>query len=855
MTQNELERYEPAAIEAKWQAAWAADDAFSVPNPDPASSADARSTYVLEMLPYPSGELHMGHVFNYTLGDVFTHIRRRQGYTVLRPMGYDAFGLNSENAAIREGGHPREITNRNIEAIRRQMKRMGWAIDWSREVSTAEPEYYRWTQWLFLRFFERGLAYRQEAPVKWCPKDQTVLANEQVIDGHCERCGTEVESRNLTQWFFKITDYADQLLDEMDTLESWPERVLTMQRNWIGRSEGARVTFRVEGTGEELPVFTTRPDTLFGATFFALAPEHPMIGELTAGSEYETAVADYVRHTAARSTVERETKEKDGVFTGRYAVNPVNGESIPIWVADYVLMEYGTGAIMAVPAHDERDHAFAETYGIEIRQVVAPAAGTEPPESGAFVAHTDDEVLVNSGEFSGLSAPEGKRAITAWLEERGLGEAAIGYRLRDWLLSRQRYWGCPIPIVHCEGCGIVPVPADRLPVLLPEIDDYLPKGKSPLAAAEDWVATTCPRCGGPARRETDTMDTFVDSSWYFLRYADARNDDAAWDQQIVDYWLPVKQYIGGVEHAVLHLLYARFFTKVLNDIELLGFREPFSRLFTQGMIYRHGAKMSKTKGNVVSPDEAIERYGADALRLYILYMGPAEQDKEWSDAGIEGTARLVDRIWRLALEVAAGGAVEGPGRQRPRSCRAQDDRKGDRRHPAPLSVPHADRGAVRARQRDLPRQGGARPGGRGAIRDGDRALADPALRAARRGGAVGEARILASVGATVARGGSGPRRVRHRGGRRAGQRQAARPAAGSGRHARGRADRAGARLRARPGARRRRAATDDRRARSARERRRVGAPAAPEPPRNPAPPLRRDGPRQRSPARPRAVRA
>jgi leucyl-tRNA synthetase len=658
--EHEPEKYEPEAIEAKWQAAWATEDAFSVPNPDPASAADARSTYVLEMLPYPSGELHMGHVFNYTLGDVFTHIRRRQGYTVLRPMGYDAFGLNSENAAIREGGHPREITNRNIEAIRRQMKRMGWAIDWSREVSTAEPEYYRWTQWLFLQFFERGLAYRREAPVKWCPKDQTVLANEQVIDGHCERCGTEVESRNLTQWFFKITDYADQLLDEMDTLESWPERVLTMQRNWIGRSEGARVIFKVDGTGEELPVFTTRPDTLFGATFFALAPEHPLIGQLTAGSEFEAAVSEYVRHTAARSTVERETKEKDGVFTGRYAVNPVNGESIPIWVADYVLMEYGTGAIMAVPAHDERDHAFAEKYGIEIRQVVAPADGSAPAEEGAFVAHTDDEVLVNSGEFTGLTAPDGKRAITAWLEGRELGEAAIGYRLRDWLLSRQRYWGCPIPIVHCETCGIVPVSADRLPVLLPEIDDYLPKGKSPLAAAEDWVATTCPSCGGPARRETDTMDTFVDSSWYFLRYADARNDDAAWDQQIVDYWLPVKQYIGGVEHAVLHLLYARFFTKVLNDIQLLGFREPFSRLFTQGMIYRHGAKMSKTKGNVVSPDEAIARYGADALRLYILYMGPAEQDKEWSDAGIEGTARLLDRIWRLGLEVASRGPVEAP---------------------------------------------------------------------------------------------------------------------------------------------------------------------------------------------------
>ena len=655
----ELERYEPQAVEAKWQAVWDAERAFEVPNPDPSAAADGGSTYVLEMLPYPSGELHMGHVFNYTLGDVFTHVRRRQGFTVLRPMGYDAFGLNSENAAIKEGGHPRDITNRNIESIRRQMRRMGWAIDWSREVSTAEPDYYRWTQWLFLRFFERGLAYRHEAPVKWCPKDQTVLANEQVIDGRCERCGTEVESRNLTQWFFRITEYADQLLDEMVTLESWPERVLTMQRNWIGRSEGARVTFRVDRTGDDLPVFTTRPDTLFGATFFALAPEHPLIGALTAGSERERDVADYVRRTAARSTVERETKEKDGVFTGRYAVNPVNGEAIPIWVADYVLMEYGTGAIMAVPAHDERDHQFAEKYGLEIRQVVAPAGGVSE-EGGAYVAHTEDEILVNSGEFTGLSAPEGQRAITAWLEERGLGEATIGYRLRDWLLSRQRYWGCPIPIVHCDACGTVPVPDDELPVVLPEIDDYLPKGRSPLAAAEDWVATTCPSCGGPARRETDTMDTFVDSSWYFLRYADARNEGAAWDTGIVDYWLPVKQYIGGIEHAVLHLMYARFFTKVLNDLGLLGFREPFSRLFTQGMIYRNGAKMSKTKGNVVSPDEAIARYGADALRLYILYMGPAEQDKEWSDAGIEGTARLIDRVWRLTLEVAARGPLDAP---------------------------------------------------------------------------------------------------------------------------------------------------------------------------------------------------
>jgi leucyl-tRNA synthetase len=659
MEQSEHERYDPSAVEEKWQAAWAAEGAFTVPNPDPTVADEQPSTYVLEMLPYPSGELHMGHVFNYTMGDVLTHIRRRQGMTVLRPMGYDAFGLPAENAAIREGGHPREITDRNIESIRRQMKRMGWAIDWSREVSTAEPEYYRWTQWLFLRFFEKGLAYRREAPVKWCPKDQTVLANEQVIDGRCERCGTEVESRNLTQWFFKITEYADALLDEAVLLESWPEKVLTMQRNWIGRSDGARVLFTVQGSGEELPVFTTRPDTLFGATFFVLAPEHPLVAELTAGSEHEAEVAAYVRHAATRSAVEREAKEKDGVFTGRYAVNPVNGEPIPIWVADYVLMEYGTGAIMAVPAHDERDHAFAERYGLAVRQVVAPHEGSAPQE-GAYVAHTDDEVLVNSGEFSGLPAPEGKRAITAWLAERGRGEATIGYRLRDWLLSRQRYWGCPIPIVHCDACGTVPVPDDQLPVLLPDVEDYTPKGRSPLATAEDWVNTACPRCGGPARRETDTMDTFVDSSWYFLRYADARNDDAAWDPQIVDYWLPVKQYIGGIEHAVLHLLYARFFTKVLNDMELLGFREPFSRLFTQGMIYRHGAKMSKSKGNVVSPDEAVRRYGADALRLYILYMGPAEQDKEWSDAGIEGTARLLDRIWRLALEVAARGPVEAP---------------------------------------------------------------------------------------------------------------------------------------------------------------------------------------------------
>jgi leucyl-tRNA synthetase len=643
-----MERYDPQAIETKWQQVWEDEQAFVVPNPGPAELAThRRETYVLEMLPYPSGDLHMGHTLNYTIGDVLSHVRRRHGYQVLRTMGYDAFGLPAENAAIREGRHPREVTERNIAAIGAQMRRMGWAFDWTREVSTSDPAYYRWTQWLFLRFFERGLAYRKEAPVKWCPNDQTVLANEQVIDGRCERCGAEVEARILTQWFFKITDYADALLDEMSLLESWPERVLTMQRNWIGRSEGARVVFTVDGSGEELPVFTTRPDTLFGATFFVLAPEHPLVEPLVAGSEQEAEVREYVRHAAARSAVEREAKEKDGVFTGRHAVNPVNGERIPIWVADYVLMEYGTGAIMAVPAHDERDYAFAERYGLAIRQVVAPADGSEA--EGPFVAHTDDEVLVDSGSFTGMPAPEAKQAISAWLAEQGKGEQTIGYRLRDWLLSRQRYWGCPIPIVHCPACGEVPVPDDELPVLLPEVDDYLPKGRSPIATAEHWVATTCPRCGGPAERETDTMDTFVDSSWYFIRYADPHNEQEPFSREVVDYWLPVNQYVGGIEHAVLHLLYARFFTKVLQELGYVGFREPFLRLFNQGMITAAGAKMSKSKGNVINPLVYADRYGADAVRLYTLFMGPADEDMDWQDSGIEGVWRFLNRLWRVAL--------------------------------------------------------------------------------------------------------------------------------------------------------------------------------------------------------------
>jgi leucyl-tRNA synthetase len=648
------ERYEPREIEQRWQSVWEDERAFYTPNPEPGHVEGAK-TYVVEMLPYPSGELHMGHVLNYTIGDVVTHLRRRRGFRVLRPMGYDAFGLPAENAAIRDGAHPRVSTERNIVSIRQQMRRMGWAIDWDREISTHEPEYYRWTQWLFLRFYERGLAYRKEAPVKWCPVDQTVLANEQVIDGHCERCGSEVESKNLTQWFFKITDYADVLLDEMEQLEQWPERVLTMQRNWIGRSEGARVAFRVAGSGEELPVFTTRPDTLFGATFFVLAPEHPLIPQLTDSEE----VRDYVRHAAARSTVEREAREKDGVFTGRHAINPVNGEEIPIWIAAYVLMEYGTGAIMAVPAHDERDHEFATRYGLPIRTVVKPAEG-DVPEEGAYSAHSEHEVLVNSDGFDGLPAPEAKKAIVAWLAERELGEPTIGYRLRDWLLSRQRYWGCPIPIVHCERCGEVPVPDDELPVLLPDVDEWLPKGRSPLATAEDWVNVDCPRCGGPASRETDTMDTFVDSSWYFIRYTDPRNDQEPFAREIADYWLPVNQYIGGVEHAILHLLYARFFTKVMQEMGLVGFREPFARLFNQGMIHKDGAKMSKSKGNVVDPLALSDRYGADAVRTFTLFMGPADQDMEWHDSGIEGVWRFFNKLWRVVLEQVGKPKVDEP---------------------------------------------------------------------------------------------------------------------------------------------------------------------------------------------------
>jgi leucyl-tRNA synthetase len=648
-----VSNYDPEAIEQRWQEVWETERTWEVANPGQPGFDDSKpKSYVLEMLPYPSGEPHVGHLFNYSIGDAIAHFRRRSGFLVIHPMGYDAFGLPAENHAIKTGEHPRDSTAAAIVSFQHQFRRWGISIDWSRELSTHEPGYYRWTQWIFLKLYERGLAYRAEAPVQWCPVDATVLANEQVIDGRCERCGTPVEARNLEQWFFRITDYAERLLNDLDGID-WPEHVKTMQRNWIGRSEGAEAVFRCEELGIDFPVFTTRPDTLFGATFFVLAPEHPEIERLVADTEAEDAVREYVNEAIRTSAEDRaaEERQKTGVPLGRTVTNPVNGEQIPMYVADYVLMEYGTGAIMAVPAHDERDYEFAKAFDLPIRRVVEPAEG-DVPEDAAYVEHSEDERLVNSDRFTGMAAPEAIREITSWLEDQGLGKAAVNFRLRDWLVSRQRYWGCPIPIVYCEKCGIVPVPEDQLPVELPEVEDYAPKGRSPLAAAEDWVATECPRCGGPARRETDTMDTFVDSSWYFLRYLDSRNNEAAWDRAAADHWMPVDQYIGGVEHAILHLMYARFFVKALADMGQLGVQEPFARLFTQGMITRDGAKMSKSRGNTVDPVEYVERFGADASRAYTLFMGPPEKGGDWNDQGLEGVHHFLSRLWRLAEEVA-----------------------------------------------------------------------------------------------------------------------------------------------------------------------------------------------------------
>jgi leucyl-tRNA synthetase len=685
-------RYDPHEIEPRWQAVWARERTWEVSNEAAGEGradilgastrpgANAPSSYVLEMLPYPSGEPHIGHLKCYAVGDAIAHYRRRLGHRVLHPMGYDAFGLPAENHAIKTGVHPSVSTAESIASFQRQFRAWGISIDWSREIATHEPSYYRWTQWIFLELFRAGLAYRKEAAVKWCPKDQTVLANEQVdAEGHCERCGALVEVRQLEQWFLRITDYAERLLGDLEEIE-WPEHVKTMQRNWIGRSEGAEVTFRCEDLDPahpvDYPVFTTRPDTLFGATFFVMAPEHPDVMRLAKGTAQEQAVRDYVNHALTETNEERGNAEKPktGVALGRTVTNPVNGEQIPMYVADYVLMEYGTGAIMAVPGHDERDHAFATAFDLPIKRVIeAPAAVkdsaaeavSEPPSAAGGVGelpYTGDGVLVGSNpDFDGMGNREALGAIVAWLDREGKGHASVNYRLRDWLVSRQRYWGCPIPIVYCEDCGMVPVPDEQLPVELPEIEDYTPKGRSPLAAAEEWVSTKCPNCGGAARRETDTMDTFVDSSWYFLRYCDAGNDQAAWDPAVLREWMPVDQYIGGVEHAILHLMYARFFCKALADLGHLDFQEPFQALFTQGMVTKDGAKMSKSKGNVVSPAAIIERVGVDTARCYILFVGPPDQDADWSDEGVEGVHRFLSRLWRMAAETAerADGPASG----------------------------------------------------------------------------------------------------------------------------------------------------------------------------------------------------
>jgi leucyl-tRNA synthetase len=663
--------YEPNEIERKWQQVWAEEKTWEVANPGQPGFDDAKPrAYVLEMLPYPSGEPHVGHLKCYAVGDAVAHFRRRRGFEVIHPMGYDSFGLPAENNAIKTGEPPRVATERSIDSFRRQFREWGISIDWSRELATHTPEYYRWTQWIFLQLFERGLAYREEAEVNWCPKDATVLANEQVVDGRCERCGTEVIQKNLEQWFFRITDYADRLLEDFELLESWPEHVITMQRNWIGRSEGAEVVFRCEEVDLDFPVFTTRPDTLFGATFFVVAPEHPELERLVAGTAAEEEVREYVNRIGRESAEERgaEDREKTGVPLGRTVVNPVNGEEIPMFVADYVLMEYGTGAIMAVPGHDSRDYEFAQRFGLPVKRVIE---GTEPEEARdeEGLPYSGDGPMTGSGRFDGTHNREAYQQIVAWLESEGRGKPAVNYRLRDWLVSRQRYWGAPIPVVYCEGCGIVPVPDDQLPVELPEIEDYAPQGKSPLAAAEDWVATECPRCGAAARRETDTMDTFVDSSWYFLRYLDAGNAEAPWERSAVDAWMPVDQYIGGVEHAILHLMYARFFTKALADLGQLGVQEPFANLFTQGMITRDGAKMSKSKGNTVSPGEYVQRYGADTARTYVCFMGPPERGGDWTDEGVEGVNRFLSRLWRLCEEVeertqAAEPSAESAGEAR-----------------------------------------------------------------------------------------------------------------------------------------------------------------------------------------------
>ena len=640
------DRYDFTEIEAKWQKIWAEEDAFRTVEDD-----SKEKYYVLEMFPYPSGKLHMGHVRNYSIGDVIARYKKMAGYNVLHPMGYDSFGLPAENAAIQHNAEPAKWTYDNMDEMDKQLASMGLSYDWNRRVATCTPEYYRWTQRLFIQFYKKGLAYKKDNPVNWCPSCQTVLANEQVVDGKCERCKTEVTKKNLSQWYLKITDYADRLLDNLDKLEGWPDKVKTMQRNWIGKSYGANINFQIKDSDKTLEVFTTRADTLFGATYMVMSPEHPFVNELVAGRPEEAAVEAYQEKARRMSDIERTStsNEKTGVFLGRYAVNPVNGKEIPIYISDYVLMGYGTGAIMAVPAHDQRDFDFAKAFGLEIIPVVDP----EDPSidlydlKEAFVA---EGKMINSGKFDGMNNKEAIPAMIEWLNEQGIGDKTVNFRLRDWLISRQRYWGAPIPMIWCDECGWVPEKEENLPVLLPTDVEFTGKGESPITTSKTFVDTVCPCCGRPAKREVDTMDTFVDSSWYFLRYCDPHNDKAPFSKEKADYWMDVDQYIGGVEHAILHLMYARFFQMFLHDIGLSKEEEPFKNLLTQGMVIKDGAKMSKSLGNVVSPAEIQAKYGSDTARLFILFAAPPEKELDWSDEGVEGSYRFLNRVYRLVYE-------------------------------------------------------------------------------------------------------------------------------------------------------------------------------------------------------------
>ena len=637
------EKYTPHEIETKWQKLWGENEAFST-----TINRQRPEYYVLEMFPYPSGNLHMGHVRNYSIGDVIARFKGMQGYNVLHPMGWDAFGMPAENAAIKHGIHPASWTKDNIANMRRQQQELGLSYDWDREVATCHPKYYHWTQWLFLLFFQRGLAYKKKAAVNWCNDCNTVLANEQVVDGRCWRCDSVVVKKDLEQWFLKITDYADRLLADLTELKGWPDRVKTMQENWIGRSEGAEFSFDVPAIDDKISVYTTRHDTVFGVSYIVLAPEHSLVDKLIAGKPEEAAVRDFIARVRNQSDIARTSNEteKEGIFTGAYAIHPFTGEQVPIWIANYVLVEYGTGAVMGVPAHDQRDWDFAGKYGLTKKVVIQPA-GKKLTIEDMTGAYDGQGTMVNSGEFSGLDNEAGKVKIAQWFEQQGMGKRRINYRLRDWLISRQRYWGAPIPIIYCPDCGTVPVPKDQLPILLPENIDFASGSVSPLAKADDFINCTCPKCGGKARRETDTMDTFICSSWYYFRYTSPHSTDEPFDPDKANYWMPVDQYIGGIEHAILHLLYSRFFTKVLKDAGLVNVNEPFKNLLTQGMVIKDGSKMSKSKGNVVSPEEIIGKYGADTARLFILFAAPPERDLEWSDQGVEGAYRFLGRLWRI----------------------------------------------------------------------------------------------------------------------------------------------------------------------------------------------------------------